>query len=131
MTFLNLTRTQAQVYTYRLPEIFINSPHQFVNIKFNSILFNRRTNPKIKVLVIDENNRRIFDNTIESNQSTFTCSRAAGQIPASNGFYVVINLPTTSRSILFQISTTEPGDELGVSDIQFFYGNCNLGCATC
>jgi len=32
---------------------------------------------------------------------------------------------------LFQISTLSPGDELGVSDLHLYYGNCDAGCAKC
>jgi hypothetical protein len=40
-------------------------------------------------------------------------------------------MSTETKNILFQISTIQSGDELGVTDIQVFVGNCQLGCATC
>jgi hypothetical protein len=67
MTFLNVTRSKTQIYTFRVPQIIINSPHQFVNFKFNALLFNQRNNPSVNVLIIDQNDRRIFDASIQSN----------------------------------------------------------------
>lgn len=67
ITYLNVTRTKAQVYTYRIPQIFIKSPHQFVTIKFNAILFNPKPNPTIKALAIDQNDKRIYDSQIRAN----------------------------------------------------------------
>ena len=131
MTFLNLTRSKTQIYTIRTPQIKINSHHQFINIKFNAVLFNQRNNPSFVLLVIDDQGRRLYNNLVQANDVQLNCVVQTSVRPASSSFYSVIRLSTSTPNILFQITSTQIGDEIGISDLQVFSGNCFLGCATC
>lgn len=67
ITFLNVTVTRALVYTFRLPQVFIRSPHQYLTVKFNAVLFNQNNSQNFRLLIIDDNDRRIVDSRITAN----------------------------------------------------------------
>lgn len=131
LTYLNVTRSKSQIYTFRVPQISLTSPHQFVNVKFNAILFNQRNNPSFSLMVIDDNDRRIYNEVVQANETTFNCAISPSTRLSSAGFYVVIRLSTATTRLLMQITTTQIGDELGISDLLVYAGNCDIGCASC
>lgn len=57
VTYLNVTTTRSLVYTLRLPQIQINTPHQYITIKLNAILFNPSNSQILTLLVIRQSVR--------------------------------------------------------------------------
>lgn len=54
-----------------------------------------------------------------------------GTINFNKAFFVSINTSSSSQSLLISITTITPGDQLGLADINIYYGNCFMGCASC
>lgn len=67
ITFLNVTVTRNLVYTFRMPLVYIRSPHQYITLKFNAVLFNQNNNPSLRLLIIDETNKQIYSSQIAPN----------------------------------------------------------------
>lgn len=116
VTYLNVTVTKNLVYTFRLPQVFIKSPHQYLNIKFNGVFFNQVNNAAIRVLVIDQNDRRIYDNRVAPNISNVRCNINNALQPTGGAFYFSISISSQTSQIFISLSTVQPGIEVGVSN---------------
>lgn len=66
--------------------------------------------------MIDQTDKRIYDNRITPNISNIRCNIGGGSTPVSGGYYFSINLSSQSSQLFISISTVQVGDELGVSN---------------
>lgn len=109
----------------------IRSPHQYISLKFNAVLFNQNNNPLLRLLIIDDANKHILDTQITPNETEYQCNISNRFVSSSRAFYVDRSVSSQSSQLLISVSTLQPGDELGISNINIYYGNCYIGCRTC
>lgn len=119
ITYLNVTTTRSLVYTLRLPQIQINTPHQYITIKLNAILFNP-SNSQILTLLVIRQSVRLYNQKINATDMSSICNISNSNVNVGNAFY--INVPIALESagnedIFISLSTERPGDELGISNI--------------
>lgn len=103
--------------------------HEYVQIKFNAILFNSRQNPDINLVISNSEGVEIVNEDILANSSQTSVS--CGGQPASNPFYIVQKISNSDPSLNILIQTKRDGDRLGIANIEVYSGNCHPACSSC
>ena len=128
-----MTVSTTDIYVFNPIVVPLPASHTYIQVKFNAILFNPSNNPRLQLLIIDDQQANLYANTITpaSNAASLVCFLASGQQQSSPVFYVSLNFESNSSLIYIQAGTLAPGDRLGISNFEIFSGNCQFKCARC
>ena len=53
LTFVDTTISTTDIYVVETIQVPLYTEHSYIQVKFNSILFNQNPNPSIRILIID------------------------------------------------------------------------------
>ena len=98
-----MTISTTDIYGYYTSFFITNAEHSYIQIKLNAILFNQNPSPKLAILIIDDDKKNLFEETIEptgNNPDSMACTNINNQTSNSGApFFIDLKLQSSTNSV--------------------------------